>query len=184
MNVEETTLPGVLVLSPTVYRDARGYFVTTYQQALFEDVGITQPFVQHNQSRSARNTIRGLHYQYPHDQGKLVRIVDGAVYDVVVDIRQGSPTYGRSIGVELSAENHRLLWVPPGLAHGFCTLSDCAVMVYECTDFYAPDCEHTVLWNDPELNIDWPADNPILSDKDRRGVPLRDIPSTDLPHFN
>ena len=175
MHVEPTSLPGVLIITPRVFTDPRGFIYESYSQEALRGHGIETVFVQDNHSKSAKGTLRGLHYQLlPAAQVKLVRVVRGAVWDVAVDIRRGSPTFGRWAGVELSAENYRQLYVPIGFAHGFCVLSDTARVLYKCTDYYAPGEEYTLLWNDPDLGIDWPVKNPILADKDMQGVRLQD----------
>ena len=167
MRVTTTDIPGVLLIEPDVFRDPRGLFLETYHARRYADAGIPGPFVQDNYSQSLRDTLRGLHYQEPHAQGKLVMVTDGAVYDVVVDIRKGSPSFGRWYGVELSAENRLQVYVPPGCAHGFCVTSDRASFLYKCTDYYAPGDERGIIWNDPALAISWPVATPILSAKDR-----------------
>ena len=174
MNVTPTALDGVLILTPRVYEDTRGHFFESFKQRAFEAaVGGAVSFVQDNHSFSRKNVLRGLHYQVEHPQGKLVRVVRGTVFDVAVDIRPESATFGRWVGVELSAENHRQLWVPPGLAHGFLVLSDAAEFLYKTTDYYAPDYERCILWNDPTLGIDWPLTAPpVLSAKDAQGATL------------
>lgn len=174
MKVIETALPGVLLLEPRVFGDDRGFFMEVWNERTFAEAGLDIRFVQDNHSRSQRGVLRGLHYQIRQPQGKLVRVVSGAVFDVAVDLRRASPTFGKWIGYELSAENKRMLWIPPGFAHGFLTLSDRADFIYKCTDFYAPDAERCIIWNDAELAIDWPLGDmePYLSDKDRAGVPF------------
>ena len=174
MKVARTELADVLVLEPKVFPDARGHFLETYnRRALREAAGIDAEFVQDNQSFSVRNVLRGLHYQIRQTQGKLVQVLSGEVYDVVVDLRRRSPTFGRWAAVELSAATHRMLWVPQGFAHGFLVRSEQALVQYKVTDYYAPEHERTLLWNDPELGIRWPIDAPVLNDKDRRGTPFR-----------
>ena len=176
MNVIKTKLQGCVVIEPTVFGDDRGFFLETFQAERYADLaGITSPFVQDNHSRSSRGVLRGLHFQKTKPQGKLVRVVKGEVYDVAVDIRQGSPTFGQWEGVILSEENKTQLWVPPGLAHGFVVLSDTADFEYKCTDYYDPSDEGSILWNDPELNILWPIDNPKLSEKDANAEKLADL---------
>ncbi len=172
MQISETRLRGMYLIEPRVFADERGFFMETYHQAKFADGGITLPFVQDNHSRSCRGTLRGLHYQIQHPQGKLVRVVQGEVYDVGVDLRRDSPTFGLWIGEYLSAENKRQLYVPPGFAHGFCVVSETAEVTYKCTDLYHPEHERSLLWNDPQLDIDWPIEEPILSAKDAAGSPL------------
>lgn len=163
------TIPEVLLIEPTVHGDARGYFFESYRQNVFAQHGITVAFVQDNMSSSTRGVVRGLHYQLdPHAQGKLVRVVRGEVFDVAVDIRRGSPTFGRWVGCVLSAENKRSMYVPPGFAHGFCVMSDVAEFHYKCSGYYAPAFERSILWNDPALGITWPvrAEEAVLSAKD------------------
>lgn len=176
MNVIQTILPGVLILEPRVFGDERGFFFESFnQKTLAERAGIATPFVQDNHSRSARNVLRGLHYQIRQPQGKLVRVTAGEVYDVAVDIRKSSPTFGKWVGASLSAENKRMMWVPPGFAHGFLVLSDYAEFLYKTTDYYAPEFERSIAWNDPDLAIDWPLDaEPQLSAKDKAGMALKD----------
>jgi len=168
-----TSLPDVFLLEPRVFGDARGFFMESYNRRTFASLGIDAEFVQDNHSRSAKGVLRGLHYQIHQPQGKLVRVTSGEVYDVAVDLRRHSPSFGRWTGIRLSAEDKRLLWIPPGFAHGFYVLSEAADVLYKATEYYAPEHERSLLWNDPDLNIAWPlAGAPLLSDKDRRGVPL------------
>jgi dTDP-4-dehydrorhamnose 3,5-epimerase len=171
MNVIPTAIGGVFIIEPKVFGDSRGFFFESFNQRAFEAAtGVTLPFVQDNHSRSAKGVLRGLHYQVEQPQGKLVRVVAGAVFDVAVDIRPGSPTFGKWVGVELTAENKRQMWVPPGLAHGFLVLSESADFLYKTTDYYSPQHERCIIWNDPTLAIDWPLDGePILSAKDAAG---------------
>ena len=168
MNVIQTSIPDVLILEPKVFGDERGFFFESFNQATFDAaIGKKVQFVQDNHSRSAKNVLRGLHYQIQQPQGKLVRVVQGAVYDVAVDIRQGSPTFGQHVGLELSAENKRMLWVPEGFAHGFLVLTDSAEFLYKTTDYYAPEYERSIAWDDLTLNIQWPLTvAPTLSGKD------------------
>lgn len=182
MRVTTIDIPGVLVLEPTVLRDHRGGFAETYHIQRYREAGIVESFVQDNLSRSVRGTLRGLHFQEPHAQGKLVMAVEGSVYDVVVDIRVGSPTFGRWYGLELSDQNLRQIYVPPGCAHGFCVTSDTAIFMYKCTDYYSPKDERGVLWNDPALAIPWPITDPILSAKDRQYRPLAHM-KDELPSY-
>ena len=175
MKVIETALPGVLIIEPKVFGDARGFFIETFQVERYREIGITQPFVQDNHSRSPHGVLRGLHYQKTRPQGKLVRVSRGAVYDVAVDVDPKSPTFGRYVGVELSDDNHRQIWIPPGYAHGFCVLSALADFEYKCTDLYFPEDEGGVIWNDPDLAIPWPISAPRLSDKDTRNPTLCDL---------
>ncbi|MEW6688992.1 MAG: dTDP-4-dehydrorhamnose 3,5-epimerase [Pseudomonadota bacterium] len=173
MKVERAAIPDLLVLEPGVFRDARGTFTETWNDRVFERLGIKEKFVQDNQSRSGPNVLRGLHYQIRQAQGKLVRVAAGEIWDVAVDLRRSSPSFGRWVGTTLDAESRRMLWIPPGFAHGFLVLSESAEVLYKITDYYAPEHERTLLWNDPALGIAWPLKGePVLSDKDRRGVPL------------
>lgn len=176
MRATPMAIPDVLLLEPKVFGDERGFFFESYnEKAFFEATGVKAHFVQDNHSRSIRHVLRGLHYQVEQQQGKLVRVVQGEVFDVIVDIRKGSATYGRWVGQRLSAENKRQIWVPPGLAHGFLVLSDSAEFLYKTTDFYAPEHERCIAWNDHDLAIAWPLEGPPqLSAKDRQGVSLRD----------
>jgi dTDP-4-dehydrorhamnose 3,5-epimerase len=174
MNVIQTAIPGVVIIEPKVFGDDRGFFYESYNQQRFEELTGSAPvFVQDNHSRSARGVLRGLHYQIQQTQGKLVRVTAGEVFDVCVDLRRSSPTFGQSVSVILSAENHRQFWVPPGFAHGFLVTSDSAEFLYKTTDYYAPQYERSLFWNDPALGIDWPLQQePLLSVKDKAGVPL------------
>jgi dTDP-4-dehydrorhamnose 3,5-epimerase len=182
LKVTTTPLPGVLLLEPKVFGDARGFFMETYRADVFRDLGIDAAFVQDNHSRSARGVVRGLHYQEPNPQGKLVRCTRGALFDVAVDIRRGSPTFGQWYAQELSDENKLLLWVPPGFAHGFCALTSEADLVYKCTTLYDASSDRSVLWNDPDLGINWPdVGTPSLSAKDTNAPRLRD--ATVLPDY-
>ena len=181
MTVHPTTLPGVLVIEPRVFGDARGFFLERYHADRYTQAGISAPFVQDNHSRSARGTLRGLHFQKRSPQGKLVEAARGRIWDVVVDLRRDSPAFGHWEGHFLSDETHRQLYVPPGFAHGFCVLSETADVLYKCTDVYRPDDEGGVAWNDPALGIEWPATRPLLSDKDRALRPLSDLGPADLP---
>ncbi|MGM0632208.1 MAG: dTDP-4-dehydrorhamnose 3,5-epimerase [Pseudomonadota bacterium] len=180
MEVTSTDIPDVLLLTPDVHGDERGFFMETWRQSLFDELVPGTRFVQDNHSRSGQGILRGLHYQLEQPQGKLVRVVSGEIYDVAVDLRADSKTFGKVVGVHLSADNKRQLWVPPGFAHGFYVISEMAEMVYKCSEYYAPDDEYTLLWNDPELGIEWPlvdgAGEPVLSEKDRQGRSLQDLP--------
>jgi dTDP-4-dehydrorhamnose 3,5-epimerase len=170
-----TSLPGVFILEPRVFGDERGFFFESYNQRSMADAGIAEPFVQDNHSCSSRNVLRGLHYQIKHPQGKLVRVVEGEIIDVAVDLRRRSPTFGRSEAVRISGENKRMLWIPAGFAHGFRVLSEKAHVLYKATEFYAPEDERTLAWNDADLKIDWELQGePIVSAKDQRGVAFRD----------
>jgi dTDP-4-dehydrorhamnose 3,5-epimerase len=173
LKVEETSLPGVLLLEPKVFADARGSFMETWGERLFAELGIKARFVQDNHSTSRGNVLRGLHYQIRQPQGKLVRVASGAIWDVAVDLRRSSKTFGRWVGMRLDTETRRMAWIPPGFAHGFVVLGDGAEVLYKATDHYAPEHDRTLLWNDPALGIAWPlSGEPVLSDKDRRGIPL------------
>lgn len=175
MNIIPTTIPDVLMIEPRVFGDERGFFYESYNEKIFaEKTGFKIQFVQDNHSRSAQNVLRGLHYQIKQSQGKLVRVVLGEVFDVAVDIRKSSPTFGQWVGCVLSETNKRQFWVPPGFAHGFLVLSETADFLYKTTDYYAPEYERAILWNDPDIGIDWPiADTPILSAKDKAAQPLK-----------
>ncbi|MCC6210585.1 MAG: dTDP-4-dehydrorhamnose 3,5-epimerase [Burkholderiales bacterium] len=174
MKVEPTSVPEVLVLEPEVFGDARGFFFESYNRRRFAaDTGLQVEFVQDNHSRSVRNVLRGLHYQIRQPQGKLIRVVAGEIWDVAVDLRRGSPHFGRWAAARLDSRSQRMLWIPPGFAHGFLVLSESADVLYKATDFYAPEHERTLLWNDPALGISWPlAGEPVMTGKDRRGLPL------------
>jgi len=173
VKVERTAIADVLMLEPKVFGDARGFFMETWNRRTFENLGIKAQFVQDNHSRSSKNVLRGLHYQIRQPQGKLVRVTAGEIWDVAVDLRRGSPSFGRWTAANLSADSHRMLWVPAGFAHGFIVLSEHAEVQYKATDYYAPEHERTLLWNDPALAIAWPlAGEPVMTDKDRRGTPL------------
>ena len=175
MKVIPTRFPEVLLLEPRVFGDTRGFFLESWNEREFERTGIRARFVQDNHSRSGRGVLRGLHYQTRQPQGKLIRVVAGEIFEVAVDIRRSSPTFARWEGIRLNAESFKMLWIPPGFAHGFCVLSDFAEVVYKATDYYAPEHERCILWSDPELRIDWPLLNtPTLSAKDAAGLPLRD----------
>jgi dTDP-4-dehydrorhamnose 3,5-epimerase len=181
MQVIDTPMPGVLVLRPPVFTDDRGFFLETYRADRLASVGITHPFVQANQSRSVRNTLRGLHWQWRAPQAKLVRVVTGVIFDAVVDVRVSSPTFGRWCGVELSAQNFCQLYVPVGFAHGFCVLSDHADVEYLCSEYYDPGGEAGLLWNDSTVRIQWPTDWPVLSEKDARNPALDPARPDQLP---
>lgn len=173
MNVRETALPGVLIIEPKVFGDSRGFFYESWNARALAAAGIHADFVQDNHSRSAHNVLRGLHYQIRQPQGKLVRVVAGEVFDVAVDLRRSSPAFGKWQGAYLSAENKRMLWIPPGFAHGFLVTSEWAEFLYKTTDYWAAECERTIVWDDPDLAIDWPIRAPpVLSPKDAKGLPL------------
>ena len=181
MNVIKTAIPDVLILEPRVFGDQRGFFLESWNQRAFDDaVGLPVAFVQDNHSRSNKGVLRGLHYQVQQPQGKLVRVVRGAVFDVAVDIRKTSPTFGKWVGVELTEDNHRQLWVPAGFAHGFLVISDSADFLYKTTDYYAPAYECCIAWNDPEIGINWPltaheTSSPLHTPKDQKGVSLSEV---------
>jgi dTDP-4-dehydrorhamnose 3,5-epimerase len=179
MNVIQTAIPDVLLLEPQVFGDARGFFFESFNQRRFEEaVGRSVSFVQDNHSMSTKGVLRGLHCQNPKAQGKLVRVIAGEVYDVAVDLRRSSTTFGRWVGVALSAENKRMIWMPPGFAHGFYVVSERAELAYKATEYWARECEHSLLWNDATLGIDWPLSaEPVLSAKDAAGLPLERIPT-------
>jgi len=168
-------IPDALIIEPDVHGDGRGFFMESWHARKYAEAGLDVPFVQDNHSCSGKGVLRGLHYQLEHPQGKLVRVVSGTVFDVAVDVRKGSPTFGEWVGIELSGDNHKQFYVPPGFAHGFCVLSDRADFMYKCTDFYAPEYEHGILWDDPDIGIDWPGDDFRVSEKDARNRLLRDM---------
>ena len=182
MHIAETALPGVLIVQPDVHRDARGYFAEVFHEEQFRTFGLPSRFVQDNQSRSLYGTLRGLHWQWRHPQAKLVRVVSGEVFDVAVDIRRGSPTFGRWVGFRVSADDFWQVFVPEGFAHGVCVLSESAEVHYKCTDFYDPDGESGLMWNDPSIGIEWPIAQPVLSPRDLSHAPFTpDRP--DLPDW-
>lgn len=183
MNFIETDLPGVVIIEPKVFGDDRGYFFESFHAPRFAGHGIDIRIMQSNVSRSVRGVLRGLHYQWPRPQGKLVQVLEGEVYDVAVDIRRGSPTFGQWTACVLSAQNRRLFWIPEGFAHGFAVTSDSAVFCYHCTDVYVPEADAGVRWNDARLAIDWPIAQPVLSAKDAAAPLLADIPPERLPAF-
>jgi dTDP-4-dehydrorhamnose 3,5-epimerase len=175
MRVLPTALPGVVLVEPDVYRDSRGFFLETYHERRYREAGIAATFVQDNHSRSARGTVRGLHFQVRRPQGKLVRALSGEMFDVAVDVRRGSPTFGRWVGATLTGDNFRQIYVPPGFAHGFCILSETGEVEYKCTELYDPEDELGVAWNDPQIGIAWPIAEPLLSAKDKAAPRLRDV---------
>jgi dTDP-4-dehydrorhamnose 3,5-epimerase len=179
MNVTATCLPGVVLIEPRVFPDARGYFMETFNQRRFQEAGLECDFVQDNHSHSARGVLRGLHYQIPHPQGKLVRVVRGEIFDVAVDLCRSSPTFGRWFGTVLSESNKLQLYIPPQFAHGYCVLGDSADVAYKCTETYYPEHEKAILWNDPALGIAWPISSPVVSEKDQRGLRWTDAPCFD-----
>jgi dTDP-4-dehydrorhamnose 3,5-epimerase len=184
LKIRETSLPGVLLIEPKVFGDDRGFFMETYRVDAFRAAGIADVFVQDNHSRSARGVLRGLHYQEPNGQGKLVRCTRGAIFDVAVDIRRGSPSFAKWFGLELSDANKQMLWIPAGFAHGFCAMEDGSDLVYKCTTLYDPSSDCAILWNDPAIGIDWPITSPVLSPKDAAAPPLASaapLPILDTP---
>ncbi|HWA96981.1 MAG TPA: dTDP-4-dehydrorhamnose 3,5-epimerase [Pirellulales bacterium] len=183
MRVVPTSLPGVMLLEPKVHGDERGFFVEVFRAEWMAEVGIDRPFVQDNQSRSGRGVLRGLHFQLERPQGKLVRVNRGEIFDVAVDVRLGSPTFGHWYGATLDDRAHRQLWVPPGFAHGFCVVSEMADVSYKCTEYYHPESERGVAWNDPEIGITWPLTDVTLSKRDQANVGLHRFATTDLPRF-
>ncbi len=176
MRVIETELPGVLLIEPEIFGDERGFFQEIWQRDRYAAAGLPETFVQDNLSRSAKGVLRGLHFQNPGAQGKLVQVLAGAVFDVVVDIRRGSPTFGKWVGETLSSGDHRQLWAPPDFAHGFCVVSETADFMYKCSTPYRPEDEHAIRFDDPEIAIEWPVSDPILSERDRAAPMLRDAP--------
>jgi dTDP-4-dehydrorhamnose 3,5-epimerase len=183
MKILPTSLPEVLIIEPAVFQDERGFFMETYQQRRYTEAGIESIFVQDNLSRSVRGTLRGLHYQVKHAQAKLIQVIEGTIFDVALDIRRGSPSFGQWTSVHLSDENKRQLFLPEGFAHGFCVLSESAQVVYKCTDYYAAEDEGGILWSDPALAIAWPILKPLLSEKDIQLPHLADIPPERLPVY-
>jgi len=184
MQIIKTAIPEVLLIKPKVFGDTRGFFLETYNKERYMDAGFPDvDFVQDNHSRSSKGVLRGLHFQLNYPQGKLVQVATGSVFDVAVDIRVGSPTFGQWYGCVLSEENHHQLWIPPKFAHGFCVLSDTADFIYKCTDYYRPEDEGGLLWNDPEVGIDWPLAEPLLSEKDELYSQLSKINHDSLPKY-
>ncbi len=179
MKISKTPLPGILIFEPTIHGDERGYFMETWRQSWFEEQGLNQRFVQDNQSKSSKGILRGLHYQIKHPQGKLARVVSGEVYDVAVDLRRSSPHFGKWYGIILSGENKKQLWIPPGFAHGFYVISETAELLYKCTDYYHPEDEFSLCWDDKAIGIAWPrlASPPLLSNKDRNANSLSEAPT-------
>jgi dTDP-4-dehydrorhamnose 3,5-epimerase len=175
-HIRDLPLGGLKLVQPAVFEDPRGYFLELHHERRYAELGLTEPLVQDNLSSSRRHVLRGLHFQAPAWQGKLVSVLRGEIFDVAVDLRRGSPTFGRWHGLSLSEGNHHQLWVPRGFAHGFCVTSDLALVLYKCSAFYEPSQEHTLLWNDPDLGIAWPVEDPLVSEKDARGKRLRDLP--------
>jgi dTDP-4-dehydrorhamnose 3,5-epimerase len=184
VNIIETRLPGLKIIEPKVFGDDRGFFLESWNKERYTEAGISSEFVQDNLSFSRKGVLRGLHFQNPNTQGKLVYVLQGEVFDVAVDIRPDSPTFGEWISINLSAENKKQIYVPPGFAHGFCVTSETALFAYKCTDKYNPDAEISIQWNDPDLGIDWPVKEPELSAKDTTGIKLSDLPADRLAGFN
>ncbi len=183
MKVLPTELEGVMIIEPEVFGDKRGFFLESFQRQRYKDAGIDADFIQDNISFSVRHTLRGLHFQYPKGQAKLVQVLEGEIYDVAVDIRRGSPTFGRWTSVTLSGENHRQFFLPSGFAHGFCVMSETALFMYKCSEYYAPQCEGGICWNDPDLAIPWPVRDPILSQRDGAFALLSAIDPSRLPGY-
>jgi dTDP-4-dehydrorhamnose 3,5-epimerase len=183
MKITRTELPGVVLIEPRTYRDARGFFLETWNQARYQELGLPATMVQDNLSWSRRGVLRGLHFQVPACQGKLIYVLSGLIFDVVADVRVGSPNFGRWIGIELSLENSRQLYIPEGFAHGFCVLSATALVAYKCSEAYRPECEVGVAWNDPRIGVRWPLSSPIVSDKDAALRRLDDLPVDFLPRY-
>ncbi|MEO8624227.1 MAG: dTDP-4-dehydrorhamnose 3,5-epimerase [bacterium] len=183
MNVLPARASGLRVIEPRVFGDERGYFFESWNEAQYRAAGITEQFVQDNVSRSERGVLRGLHFQSPGEQGKLVTVLVGAAFDVAVDIRRGSPTYGEWVGIHLDERNHRQVYIPAGFAHGFQVTSEFAILSYKCSDYYQPATEATIAWNDPDIAVEWPISEPVLSPKDTNGMLLRDLPAERQPFF-
>ena len=183
MKVTETKLEGALIFEPQIFGDDRGFFMETWNYQRYKEAGLDVKFIQSNLSKSAKGVLRGLHFQNPNPQGKLVQILTGEVFDVAVDIRQGSPTFGQWHGEILSGDNNKQFYIPEGFAHGFCVLSETAIFSYMCTNVYDPISDNSLLWNDPEIKIDWPIENPLLSDKDKNALTLNKINPQKLPKY-
>jgi dTDP-4-dehydrorhamnose 3,5-epimerase len=179
----ETALPGVILVKPNVFKDKRGFFLESFREDLFKEVGIKEHFVQANHSRSTRNTLRGLHYQLHQPQAKLVRVSQGRIFDVIVDIRKGSQTFGQWYGTELDDESMEMIYMPPGFAHGFVVLSETTDFIYQCSDYYHPQSEQGIAWNDPDIGIEWPITDVVLSDKDKMHPTLADLAPDKLPEY-
>lgn len=175
MKIIPTHLPGLLLMEPEVHGDSRGFFLESWHKEKYAEHGLDVDFVQDNHSRSGKNVLRGLHFQLDKPQGKLIRVASGSVFDVAVDVRVGSPTFGQWMGIELSEENHKQIYIPPGFAHGFCVTSESADFLYKCTEYYSPQSEHGILWSDPEIGIEWPSENFLISDKDLKCKCLKDM---------
>lgn len=184
MKISETEIPGVLIFEPKVFEDDRGFFLETWRKDKYAEAGVKEDFVQDNVSFSMRGTLRGLHFQNPHGQGKLVQVLTGHIFDVAVDIRVGSPSFGKWVGIELSGEDRRQIYIPPGFAHGFCVMSETALFSYKCTDYYAAECDSGIVWNDPDIGIEWPIADPVLSKKDAENPRLSQVTEKNLPTYN
>jgi dTDP-4-dehydrorhamnose 3,5-epimerase len=184
IKVTPTKFSGLVIIEPSSFMDNRGFFMETYHKKTYETAGLRKFFVQDNISYSMQNVLRGLHYQLSHPQGKLIYVISGEIFDVAVDIRKGSPTFGQWEGVNLSSENKKQIYIPEGFAHGFVVLSQTAYVAYKCTALYTPGDEYGIFWDDPDIRIDWPIDTPILSDKDNRNLKLSNVPESDLPVYN
>jgi dTDP-4-dehydrorhamnose 3,5-epimerase len=183
LDLFKAQIDGVLIITPRVFEDRRGFFMESFNRRTYQEAGISEDFCQDNLSFSCKNTLRGLHYQFPHGQGKLVQVLLGEVLDVAVDVRRGSRTFGRAVQVMLSESNRRQVFIPKGFAHGFCVLSETALFAYKCSDFYAPECDRGLLWSDPVLGIEWPVKAPLLSVKDEHLPLLKDIRQEHLPEY-
>lgn len=181
MNIIKTSLEGILIIKPNVFEDKRGFFMETYNQNRYNDFGIDATFVQDNLSYSQKKTVRGLHYQIKHPQAKLVQVISGEIFDVAVDIRLGSPTFGKWTGIRLSSENRRQVFIPEGFAHGFCVMSEFAIFYYKCSDFYMPNDEGGIIWSDPDIGIKWPVEDPIVSEKDKQFQKLFALTPEQIP---
>ena len=183
MKIITTSIKGILIIKPVTFRDKRGFFMETYNRNRYNASGINATFVQDNLSCSLKNTVRGLHFQIKHPQAKLIQVITGEIFDVAVDLRPGSATFGKWIGILLSDENRRQVFIPEGFAHGFCVLSEFALFYYKCSDFYAPDDEGGIIWSDPDIGIEWPVENPIISEKDKQYQKLSGLTAEQLPSF-
>lgn len=184
MKFSETEIPGVIIIEPAIHRDDRGWFLESYQAERYREGGIDVEFLQDNHSHSCRGTLRGLHAQSTHPQEKLVRVLSGEIYDVAVDVRRGSPSFGKYVGAVLSAENFRQLFIPVGFVHGFLVTSESADIEYKCSDYYDPESEISIVWNDPQIGIAWPLENPLLSPKDADAPKLAEINPEELPRYH
>lgn len=183
MKILTTSIEGILIIEPKIFKDKRGYFMETYNQSRYNESGINRTFVQDNLSYSLKNTVRGLHFQIKHPQAKLIQAISGEIFDVAVDLRPGSSTFGKWTGIHLSDENRRQVFIPEGFAHGFCVLSEFALFCYKCSDFYTPDDEGGIVWSDPSIGIEWPVESPIISEKDNQFQKLSDLTPEQLPSF-